>query len=38
MKRPPLLGNKGDFEKGEAEGNLAVLTLLERLVREWRRK
>ena len=26
---------EGDFEKGEAEGSVAVLTILGRLAREW---
>jgi len=29
---------EGDFEKGEAEGSVAVLGLLGRLAREWRRR
>jgi hypothetical protein len=28
---------EGDFEKGEAQGSLAVLGLLGRIAKEWRR-
>lgn len=30
--------SKGDFEKGEAEGSMAVLGLLGRIAEEWRKK
>ena len=29
---------EGDFEKGEAEGSVAVLELLGRIAKEWRRR
>jgi hypothetical protein len=31
------LKNEGDFEKGEAEGSVAVLGLLGRIAGEWRK-
>jgi hypothetical protein len=30
--------SEGDFEKGEAEGSMAVLGLLARIAEEWRKK